>query len=258
MMTRRLHLFLLLASLALGCSRQPSEADANRALGPVRIAVASNFAGTAEQLARAFEKLHPGAKVEISAGASGKLYAQITHGAPFHIFLSADAERPQKLASEGHAVASSRVHYALGRLVLVGSALKPGADGPSVLKQGDFKHLSIANPKTAPYGVAAQQVLTKLGLWAELEPRLVRGENITQAYQFVTSGGAELGLVALSSVLQDKSPRWEVPPAFHAPIQQDAVLLTPGTKHALADDFMGFLESAEAKTMIRAAGYGTE
>lgn len=258
MMTRRLHLLLLLTGLVSGCSRQPSEADTNRALGPVRIAVASNFAGTAEQLARAFEKQHPGAQVELSAGASGKLYSQITHGAPFHIFLSADTERPQKLASEGHAIPSSRVHYALGRLVLVGSAMQAAVDGASVLKQGNFKHLSIANPKTAPYGVAAQEVLTKLGLWEQLEPRLVRGENITQAYQFVTSGGAELGLVALSSALHDKGPRWEVPPAFHAPIQQDAVLLSPGTKHALADDFMAFLESAEAKTMIRAAGYGTE
>jgi len=248
----------LLAALALACSRTLSEADTNRALGPVRLAVASNFAGPAEQLARAFEKRHPGAKIEVSAGASGKLYAQISQGAPFHIFLSADVERPQKLASEGHALASSRVHYALGRLVLVGSAMKAESDGPSVLKQGDFKHLAIANPKTAPYGVAAQQVLTKLGLWEQLAPRLVRGENITQAYQFVTTGAAELGFVALSSVLNDEKPRWEVPPAFHAPIQQDAVLLIPGTKHALADDFMAFLESAEAKTMIRAAGYGTE
>lgn len=245
------------AVFACGCSRQPSEGDANRDAGPVRIAVASNFAGTAAGLARAFETQHAGVKVELSTGASGKLYAQIVNGAPFDIFLSADVERPQKLEAEGHAVGGSRGHYALGRLVLVGSAMKPGVDGPSVLEKGDFKHLSIANPETAPYGVAAQQVLTKLGLWEMLKPRLVRGENITQAYQFVTSGGAELGFVALSLVLNDRSPRWEVPPAQHDPIQQDAVLLT-GAKHPLADDFMAFLESPAAKTMIRAAGYATE
>lgn len=247
----------LLATVLSGCSRQVSEEEANRSSGAVRVAVASNFAGPAAELARAFEKQHPGAKVELSAGASGKLYAQIINGAPFDIFLSADVERPQKLEAEGHAVSGSRAHYALGRLVLVGPAMKAGVDGPSVLENGDFKHLSIANPATAPYGVAAQQVLTKLGLWKKVEARLVRGENITQAYQFVTSGGAELGFVALSLVLTDKSPRWEVPPVLHEPIRQDAVLLTQA-KHPLADDFMAFLESAAAKTTIRASGYGTE
>lgn len=257
MTPRLLPLISLFVVFAHGCSRQPSEEDANLASGPVRIAVASNFAGPAAELARAFEKQHPGAKVELSAGASGKLYAQIVNGAPFDVFLSADVERPQKLEAEGHAVRGSRGHYAMGRLVLVGPAMKASVDGPSVLEKGDFEHLSIANPETAPYGVAAQQVLTKLGLWKTLEPRLVRGENLTQAHQFVASGGAELGFVALSLVLTDKSPRWEVPPALHEPIQQDAVLLTRA-KHPLADDFMAFLESAAAKTLIRASGYGTE
>lgn len=256
MTPRLLPLIAWLVVLPAGCSRQSSE-DAKRASEPVRVAVASNFAGPAAELARAFEKQHPGAKVELSAGASGKLYAQIVNGAPFDIFLSADVERPQQLEAAEHAVRGSRVHYALGRLVLVGPAMRAGVDGPSALENGDFKHLSIANPETAPYGLAAQQVLTKLGLWEKLEPRLVRGENITQTYQFVTSGGAELGFVALSLMLNDKSPRWEVPPVLHEPIQQDAVLLTRA-KHSLADDFMAFLESAAAKTLIRASGYGTE
>ena len=255
-MPRFLLLISLLALLS-SCSRQPSEDEAHRAQGPLRVAVASNFAAPAAELARAFEQRHPGAKVELSVGASGKLYAQIANGAPFDVFLSADVERPQKLEAEGHAVSGSRVHYALGRLVLVGLGMKAGVNGPSALEKADFKHLSIANPRTAPYGVAAQQVLTKLGLWERLEPRLVRGENVTQAYQFVTSGGAELGLVALSLVLTEKSPRWEVPPALHEPLRQDAVLLAR-TKHPLADDFMAFLESAAAKTTIRASGYGTE
>src|SRR5688572_13559758 len=130
-MTPRLLLVVAwFAALACGCSRQPSEEEANRASGPLHIAVASNFADPAAELARAFERGHPGAKVELSAGASGKLYAQIVNGAPFDIFLSADVERPQKLEAEGHAVKGSRAHYALGRLVLVGPAMKAGVDGP--------------------------------------------------------------------------------------------------------------------------------
>ncbi len=257
MTPRLLPLLSCVVVFAGGCSRQPSQEAANRTSGTLRIAVASNFAGPAARLARAFEAQHPGATVELSAGASGKLYAQIVNGAPFDILLSADVDRPQKLETEGHAVRGSRAHYAQGRLALVGSAMTTGVDGPSVLEKGDFEHLSIANPETAPYGVAAQQVLTKLGLWETLEARLVRGENITQAYQFVTSGGAELGFVALALVLADESPRWEVPPALHEPIQQDAVLLTRA-EHPLADDFMAFLGSAAAKTLIRASGYGAE
>ncbi|HEU5072847.1 MAG TPA: molybdate ABC transporter substrate-binding protein [Polyangiaceae bacterium] len=257
MMPRLVQLASLIAMLAFGCSRQPSAEKQKRAREPVRIAVASNFAGPAAQLARAFEKRHPGARVELSSGASGKLFAQIVNGAPFDIFLSADGERPRKLEAEGHAVAGSRVHYALGRLVLVGPGMKAATDGPSVLRKGEFEHLAIANPETAPYGLAAQQVLTKLGLWETLGPRLVRGENITQAYQFVTSGGAELGFVALALVLEHEGPRWDVPPGLHEPIRQDAVLLTRA-KLPLANDFMAFLKSAAAKTMIRAAGYGTE
>lgn len=240
-----------------GCSRQATEDHAERGSGSMRIAVASSFAAPAAELARTFERQHPDVKVEVSAGASGKLYAQIVNGAPFDVFLSADAERPRKLDAEGYAVRGTRRHYALGRLVLVGPAMKGATDGPSVLQRGDFEHLAIANPETAPYGLAAQQVLKNLGLWERLEPRLVRGENITQAQQFVTSGGAELGFVALSLVFADKSPRWEVPPSLHEPIQQEVVVLAR-TTHPLADDFVLFLGSAPAKAMIRAAGYATE
>ena len=215
------HLRLLLGLLAYscsilsGCSREAGEgkADPSRTQAPVRVAVAANFTEPAGQLARAFEKQHPGVKVELSSGSSGKLYAQIANGAPFDVFLSADADRPTQLETKGLAVAGSRKLYALGRLVLVGSALKSSSDGESVLRSGEFKHLSIANPDTAPYGLAAKQVLVKLGLWEKLEPRIVRGESITQAHQFVASGSAELGFVALALVLGDTGPRWDVPPA---------------------------------------------
>lgn len=241
-----------------GCSREAGEADASRAQAPVRVAVAANFSEPAAQLARAFEQQHPGAKVELSSGSSGKLYAQITNGAPFDVFLSADADRAKQLETTGLAVAGSRRLYALGKLVLVGSALKSSSDAESVLRNGEFKHLSIANPDTAPYGVAAKQVLVKLGLWEKLEPRIVRGESITQAHQFVASGSAELGFVALSLVLVDKAPRWDVPPALYQPIRQEVVLLNHGAEHPLAGDFVTFLKSASAKTTIVAAGYGTD
>jgi len=254
---------LLLGSLAYscstlsGCSREADKVDTSRGQTPLRVAVAANFTEPAAQLARAFEKQHPGAKVELSSGSSGKLFAQIANGAPFDVFLSADADRPKKLEKQGLAVVGSRKLYALGRLVLVGSGLK-SSDGESVLRQGEFKHLSIANPATAPYGLAAQQVLVKLGLWEKLQPRIVRGESITQAHQFVTSGSAELGFVALSQLLADKAPRWDVPPSLHEPIRQEAVLLNHGADHPLADDFATFLEGAFAKTTIVAAGYQTE
>lgn len=257
-----LSLRLLLGSLAcsilLCCSREPDGADNSRAQVPLRVAVAANFSGPAAQLGRAFEQQHPGAKVELSSGSSGKLYAQIANGAPFDVFLSADADRPKKLETEGLAVLGSRKLYALGKLVLVGSALKSSSDGERVLRTGEFKHLAMANPDAAPYGVAAQQVLIKLGLWEKLQPRIVRGESITQVHQFVTSGSAELGFVALSQVLADKLPRWDVPPSLHQPIRQEVVLLKHGGEHPLAADFVSFLKGASAKTTILAAGYGTE
>jgi molybdate transport system substrate-binding protein len=254
----RLLLGLLACSILPCCSREPGEVEKSRVQTPLRVAVAANFSGPATQLGRAFEQQHPGTKVELSSGSSGKLYAQIANGAPFDVFLSADADRPKKLETQGLAVVGSRKLYALGKLVLVGSALKSSSDGESVLRTGEFKHLAIANPDTAPYGVAAQQVLVKLGLWEKLQPRIVRGESITQAHQFVTSGSAELGFVALAQVLADKVPHWDVPPSFHEPIRQEAVLLEQGTEHPLAADFVTFLQGASARTTILAAGYGTE
>lgn len=245
-------------SMLSGCSRDADKTDTSKAQAPIRVAVAANFIGPAGQLGRAFEQQHAGAKVELSSGSSGKLYAQIANGAPFDVFLSADADRPKKLEKQGFSVVGSRKLYALGKLVLVGSALKSSSDGESVLRTGEFKHLAIANPDTAPYGVAAQQVLVKLGLWEKLQPRIVRGESITQTHQFVTSGAAELGFVALASVLGDSHPRWDVPASLYQPIRQEAILLKHGADHPLADDFMSFLGGASAKTTILAAGYATK
>jgi molybdate transport system substrate-binding protein len=247
---------LLLACLA-ACSRKAEEASGSA--GPLRLAVASNFAGTAEQLKAAFMKAHPGTQVEISAGATGKLYAQIKNGAPFHVFLSADAERPRQLETEGLGVKGTRALYALGRLVLYGPAVRHPDDGSVDLRAGDFKHLSIANPESAPYGVAAQQVLEKLGLLRALSPRITRGENITQAFQFVESGGAEIGFVALSSLgAHPKHPFWRIPQNFYAPIEQEAILLKPGADQPRAREFVEFLKTPEARELIQHAGYATE
>jgi molybdate transport system substrate-binding protein len=226
--------------------------------GTVTVAVASNFSRTAEDLAAAFSKA-TGHAVSFSAGSSGKLYAQVENGAPFDVFLSADAERPQQLEQKGFAVAGSRFTYALGRLVLWSNdpALK---DCQAALKAGRFRHLSIANPKTAPYGVAALAVLARLGVPAEsLGGRLVQGENIAQTLQFVATGSAQLGFVALSQLRGASAPagtcRWEVPAEFHAPIVQQAVQLKRAEGNAAAAEFLRFLRTDAAHELIRRDGY---
>lgn len=229
--------------------------------GPVAVAVASNFSRTAEELGRQFSKSSK-AEVTFSAGSSGKLYAQIENGAPFDVFLSADNERPAQLEQKGLAVAGSRFTYAYGRLVLwsVDPQLK-GKDCRAALSAGQFRHLAIANPKTAPYGVAALAVLEKLGLTPEkLGERLVQGENISQTLQFVATGSAELGFVALSQIRGGEAPagtcQWEVPSDQHAPIEQQAVLLKRSEKNADAARFLHFLRSDPARKLIVEQGYG--
>ena len=224
----------------------------------VSVAVAANFTAPMQKIAAAFEA-DTGHKAELSFGATGKFYAQITHGAPFQVFLAADDATPARLEKEGKAVANSRFTYAIGTLVLWSA--QPGyvdAQG-AVLKTGDFKHIAIANPKLAPYGAAAVQAMDKLGVTATLQPRFVQGENIAQTFQFVSSGNAPLGFVALSQVMVDgkvaKGSAWQVPAELHEPIRQDAVLLTPGKDSAAAAALLTFLHSDKARAIIQSYGY---
>lgn len=224
----------------------------------VQVAVAANFTAPMQKIAAAFEA-DTGHKAVLSFGATGKFYAQITNGAPFQVFLSADDTTPARLDREGRTVAGSRFTYAIGQLVLWSpNAHYVDAQG-AVLKTGDFKHLSLANPKLAPYGAAAMQVLDKQGLTAQLQPRIVTGENIAQAYQFVASGNAQLGFVALSQVMEDgkitKGSAWVIPSNLHEPILQDAVLLAGGKDNPAATALMQYLRSDKARAVIKAYGY---
>jgi molybdate transport system substrate-binding protein len=219
------------------------------------VAVAANFAEPAKAIAARF-KARTGHEAVLSFGASGQFYAQIANGAPFEVFLSADRERPEKAEADRLAVAGSRFTYAVGRLVLYSKT--PGlVDGKgAVLASARFRKLAIADPKTAPYGVAAVETLKKLRLYDALQPRLVQGTSITQAYQFVDTGAAELGFVALSQVVTVKGgSRWVVPAADHAPIDQQAVLLKTGANSAAARAFLAFLRGPEARAIIRSYGY---
>ena len=226
--------------------------------GEVQVAVAANFAGPMEKLAEQFQK-DTGHKAIVASGATGKFYAQIRNGAPFEILLSADDETPARLEAEGQVVARSRFTYAVGRLVLWSAKANYVDANGAVLKTGDFKHLAIANPKTAPYGAAATAVIDKLGLSARLQPRLVQGENIAQAFQFASTGNAELGFVAQAQVWRDgqftAGSGWIVPAAMHAPIRQDAALLTKGARNPAAQALLDYLRTDKAKALIRAYGY---
>ena len=223
--------------------------------GEARVAVAANFAPALRALAEAFEA-RQGGRIAIVVGSTGKLYAQIHHGAPFDALFAADERRPALLEAAGRARPGSRFTYAIGRLALWSpDAGRVDAAG-RVLSEGRFRHLAIANPKLAPYGRAARQVLEARGLWQTLRPRLVRGENIGQAWQFVHSGNAELGFVALSQLRQPgqaaAGSHWLVPQALHAPIVQQAVLLTD---NPLAADFLRFVQGDKGRAMIAAFGY---
>lgn len=221
-----------------------------------RVAVASNFRNAARDLAARFEE-QTGQRVQLIFGSSGKHYAQIRQGAPFAAFLSADSERPAKLEQEGRIVPGSRFSYALGQLTLWSKDADRIDDGVEVLRAGDFRHLAIANPRVAPYGQAAVDVLTRLELMDTLKPRLVRGENIEQTFQFVITGNAELGFVARSQLAQSvwggNGSRWDVPAEFHAPIDQQAVLIEDD---ATARAFLEFLRSDTGREIIGVHGYG--
>ena len=224
----------------------------------VSIAVAANFAVPMQKIAQAFEQ-ETGHKAILSFGSTGSFYAQIRHGAPFQILLAADDETPIKIEKEGLGVAGSRFSYAMGKLVLWSK--QPGLvdDKGEILRTGKFERIAIANPKLSPYGTAAMEALTTLGLVQEIRPKIVQGENIAQTYQFVATENAQLGFVALSQVLTEgkiaQGSGWIVPAKLHPPIQQDAILLVRGTDNPAARSFMRFLRSDRARLLTRSYGY---
>ncbi|WP_084206841.1 molybdate ABC transporter substrate-binding protein [Marinobacter lutaoensis] len=224
--------------------------------GDVAVAVAANFTDTTRALAERFEA-ETGHTVTASFGSTGKLYAQIRNGAPFDVFMAADGRRPALLEDSPLAVAGSRFTYARGKLALWSPQPGTFTDAEHYLAEARFTRLAIANPKTAPYGLAAQQVLEHLGLWARLQPRLVRGDSIAQAFQFVASGNAQAGFVALSQVRAwpNDGTLWTVPQAYYAPIEQQALLLTRGADKDAASAWLAWLRGETALAIIRSYGY---
>ena len=225
--------------------------------GEIPVAVAANFTAPMRLIAAEFEK-DSGHKVVASYGSTGKFYAQIKNGAPFEVLLSADDETPLRLVKDGAAVSGTAFTYAIGKLVLWSA--KPGlVDGAgAILKKGDFAHLAMADPKLAPYGAAAVETLKALGTLEAAQPKIVTAENITQAYQFVRSGNAELGFVALSQVLQDgriDDSSWLVPASLYTPIRQDAAMLAPGRGKPAAAALMQYLQGDKARAIIKSFGY---
>ena len=227
--------------------------------GEVQVAVAANFAVPLARLGEGFTSA-TGHTLKVSAGATGKFYSQIVAGAPFEVLIAADDETPKRLVAEGHGIAGSNFSYAIGKLVLWSA--QPGFvdDQGAVLASGKFLHVAIANPKVAPYGAAALEVLKARGLRDAVTPRLVTAESIAQAYQFVSTGNAELGFLALSQVAMPGKPitgsYWLVPPQLYGEIRQDAVLLKAGEKSAAARALLQYLKSPPAKAVIASYGYG--
>jgi len=224
----------------------------------VQVAVAANFTAPMKLIAADFEK-DTGHKAVLTFGATGKFYAQITNGAPFEVFLAADDETPGRLEKEGAAVNGSRFTYATGKLVLWSAQAGMVDARGDVLKKGGFQKIAIAAPKLAPYGAAAVETMSKLGLQAALEPKLVVGESIGQTFSFVSTGNAELGFVALSQVYEGgkikSGSAWIVPGNLHSPIRQDAVLLAKARDNKAAIQLMAFLKTDKAKAVIRSFGY---
>ncbi len=240
--------------LAAGLSSLSALARADE----VAVAVAANFTAPMQKIAAQFEK-DTGHKAVLSFGATGQFYAQIKNGAPFEVFLAADDETPMKLEKEGGIEPGSRFTYAIGKLVLW-SAKSALVDGKGeVLKRGGFDHLSIANPKLAPYGLASVETMKSLGIYDSLQSKIVQAGNISQAYQFVATGNALLGFVALSQVWENghlkSGSAWIVPPKLYNPIRQDGVVLTKGKGKPAAEALMKYLKGAKAKAIIKSYGY---
>ena len=224
----------------------------------VQVAVAANFTAPMQQIGAQFEK-ETGHKLVLSFGATGKFYAQISNGAPFEVLLTADDETPLRLEKDGQGVAGSHFTYAIGKLVLWSASPELVDAKGDILKTGNFKHLALANPKTAPYGTAAVEAMSKLGLLVSLQPRFVQGENISQTQQFISTGNAELGFVALSQVYKDgkisSGSAWLVPASLYQPIRQDAVLLAKGKDKAAASALLAYLKGDKARAVIKGFGY---
>jgi molybdate transport system substrate-binding protein len=222
--------------------------------GEVSAAVAANFTKPAEELGKAFTA-RTGDTVTFSFGATGQLYTQISQAAPFEVFLAADNKRPKQAVAEGFAVDGTVYTYAVGKVVLYSPTIDV-TDGEAVLRASAFQHLSVADPKTAPYGAAGFEVLEKLGLTDVISTRIVTGENISQALQFIVSGNAELGFVALSQVIDKPAAQvWRVPAELYTPILQDAVLTRAGENNPAAKAFLAFLRSDEGRAIIEKYGY---
>ena len=226
--------------------------------GPaLHVATASNFAAAMNDIERRFEA-KTGQSVVVSLGSSGKHYAQILNGAPFDVLFAADIDRPALLEAGGHAVAGSRFTYAIGRLALWSTVADRVDSSGTVLQSGAFRYLAIANPALAPYGAAAREVLEALGLWEKYQTRIVRGENVSHAFNFVRSGNADMGFVALSQIRKPHNGLggsfWVIPQTLYTPIEQQAVLLRDSE---VARAFLSFVQSDEGLSIIRAHGYET-
>jgi molybdate transport system substrate-binding protein len=247
--SRRLHcvLLLLLGGTLLGAQA-----------GEVSVAVAANFSAPMNKIAAAFEQ-DTGHKAVLSFGSTGKFYAQIKNGAPFHVLLAADQDTPALLEQQGQTLLGSRFTYATGRLVLWSRQSGVVDARGEVLRQGNFEKIAIADPKLAPYGAAAVEVMDKLGLRQALQAKIIQGENVAMAYQWVSSGNAALGFVALSQVMRDakivEGSAWVIPTALHAPLHQDAVALGRSRDQPAAAALLVYLQSERAKAIIRSFGY---
>lgn len=243
--------FLLMLSAPLHAAERSDE---------IRVAVASNFLLPLKSLARIYEQ-ETGEKIVISAGSTGKLYAQIINGAPYDVFLAANSREPERLEKEGFAISGSRFTYARGKLALWSpNDLYDQHTLEDVLKAGNFKRLSVANPSTAPYGAAALEVLKKLELEKSSRFKTLRGENVSQAYQYVATGAADLGFVALSQLnVSNAKPQgsyWIVDENMYAPILQQTVLLKSARQKKSSQSFLNYLKSSEGQAMIENFGYG--
>ena len=242
----------LLLALAVSLSGALAQA------GEVTVAVAANFTAPMQKIAQAFEQ-DTGHKAQLAFGATGKFYAQIKNGAPFAVLLAADDETPARLEKEGLAVAGARFTYATGRLALWSKSPNLVDEKGEVLRSNSFNKIAIADPKLAPYGMAAMEVIYKLGVQANVVPKLVQGESIGQTYQFVSTENAQLGFVALSQISIGgritQGSAWIVPQNMHAPLKQDAVLLNAGKDNAAAQALLKYLQGDTAKAIITRYGY---
>jgi molybdate transport system substrate-binding protein len=246
------YLYSLVALAVIGASVFGPPAAA----AEINVAVAANFTEAAKEIVAAFER-KSGNKVVLSFGSSGQFYTQITQDAPFQVFLSADQERPEKAVADGYAVAGSRFTYAVGKLVLWSRDANL-VKGESTLTQGNFSKIAIANPTAAPYGAAAIETMKALNVYDRLQSKIVQGNNIAQTFQFIDTGNAELGFVALSQIIErNAGSRWVVSGNLYSPIKQDAVLLKKAANVDAAKAFLEFLKGPEAAAIEAKFGYGT-